>query len=445
MVCCAMSACTADGATGVLPNNTVTDGDVTVTAADPDTATVDTTITVRITGTGFTDGSTATWTVDSLPSQEIRTVSTTYLSPTQIDAVIVISEDAQLRAYNIRIRTKKGKQGIGVERFRVVAKPVPLPEPGIESEAMDVNDAGVIVGNVTDAAGVHWAIRWAPSDSGWRYDLLGRGSATVVSSNNTILWNNWDAQTPGVHRFMIRLPSGADVDFGDAWIIDISSNGTLIGSVRDKTDTLRAVVWRRRTPTSWGEPEDLPVPPGYSATYFNAINGTGDIVGSISRQGVDAGVVWRFRDGAWQMPTLLDGDLRGGAYAITDAGALAGWIWPCVSSPNCYSYPAFWPSLGATRRILPTLYNTQGFVHGMNETNHVVGSALVHYDDGSGPLAALVRHAVVWFPGGGLPEDLGAIQTSQWGEARAINNQGLIVGSIRGFDQRNHAIYWRLP
>jgi hypothetical protein len=82
----------------------------------------------------------------------------------------------------------------------------------------------------------------------------------------------------------------------------------------------------------------------------------------------------------------------------------------------------------------------------MNNANQIVGSALVNYNDGSGPLGFLVQHAVVWFPGGQFAEDLGAFRPWEYGEATAINNHGLVVGRvIKGFTQDSHATAWRLP
>jgi hypothetical protein len=82
----------------------------------------------------------------------------------------------------------------------------------------------------------------------------------------------------------------------------------------------------------------------------------------------------------------------------------------------------------------------------MNNANHVVGSGIVHYNDGSTPLAALVWHAVIWFPTSEWPEDLGAIRPSHRGEALAINNRGWIVGSMEDpYRPAAHATLWKLP
>lgn len=437
----------ADDATAPA-NSAVDNADVIVSAADPDTVTVDTTVTVRIIGSGFTEGSIASWIIDTAQAPGILTLSTSYKSPTELEALIAVSPDAELRTYRIRVRSKKGKQGIGVERFRVVAKPVPLPEPGVTSQAMDVNDSGVIVGYGADALGAPVALRWTPVDTGWTYTALGAGSAVAVNNDGLIVRRDYDRVT-GIWHSWIHLASGAVVDLGSAYVIDISDNGTVIGSVTDSSWNSIAVAWRRVSAVTWGSPQPLPIPQGYSKAWHARINAAGDIAGTAYTDSTTAPAVWRYSQGQWHTPELVDTELQGGSITINDGGAVAGWTWPCIRGlSTCHSSPALWSSPGAPRRILPTLYNHPGSVFGMNNANQVVGVAYVHYNDGSGPLAATVDHAVIWFPGSELPEDLGAILPWASGAGLAINNHGLVVGFVRdreGFPYHEHATIWQLP
>ena len=431
----------SDDATGVT-STSLAGADISITAIDPDTATLDTTITVRIAGSGFAEGSTAAWLIDTTETPDIRTVSTTVKSPVEIEAVIAISPDAELRSYSVRIRGKKGKQGIAVEKFRVVAKPIPLPEPGVRSEALDVNDNGVIVGYADGAGGS--AARWTPVDSGWSHASLGIGTAVAINNDGLIVRSMFDGDARA-WRTWVHLPSGGIVDMGPVYGTDIGNNGTMIGLIFDAALRSTPAAWKQLSPTSWGPPQPLPLLPGYDDAWPERINGVGDIVGHVSSSTSSLGVVWKYRTGQWQSPELVDQQLPGFAVAINDAGAIAGAVLPCVQGvPGCYRSAAFWPSAGATRRLLPTLYNSQGSAAAINNADHVVGSAAVHYNDGSGPLAAMVRHAVIWFPGGQWPEDLGAIQPERYGEARAVNNHGLVVGSVYS-GTWPHATAWRLP
>ena len=448
-VACVVYACTDDNATG-LANALLETSDIVIAAIDPDTATVDTALTVRITGSGFTDGVTATWLIDTTVTSEIRTISTTWKSSSEIEARIAISPDAPLRSYTVRIRGKKGKQGIAVEKFRIVAKPTALPEPGSTSEAVDINDSGVIVGRASDASGTPVAVRWTFVDTSWTYTILGTGNAVAINNDGLIARVDFDplART---WRSWIHLPSGTVADLGSSIVQDISDNGTLIGSTGYLTQRT-AVVWRRVSAASWGEPEALPLLAEYDRAELSDINAHGDIVGMVYKPTTDGvmpsvGVVWLYRDGQWQPPTRVDATISSGAGGINDNGALLGSFLPCIIGlPNCYASPAWWPSLGGPRIALPTLYNSRAFVSGINNTNQIVGSALVHYSDGVNVYASLVWHAVIWFPGSQWPEDLGAIRPSHSGSAVAINDRGWIVGSMSNntlFDQ--HATVWKLP
>jgi uncharacterized membrane protein len=440
----ALFACTDNpGVAG--PNLSLENQEIVITTIAPDTVTVDTMVTVRITGSGFPDSSTATWLIDTTTAPGITTLSTTWKSSTEIEVVIRVSPDAALRLYSVRIRGKKGKQGIAVEKFRVVAKPTTLPEPfGTRSESSDINDSGVVVGYAWNASGAQMAVRWTPNDTGWSYTVLGKGTTFAVNNAGLIPRSTFDNVARAWHTW-IHFPSGAEVDFGPVSVNDIGDNGTMIGAIYDSALRRRAAVWRQVSQTSWGAPETLPIPAGFTTAWFESINGVGDVVGTVMSPDSSLGVVWKFRNGGWLTPEPVDRQLPGGAAAINDAGAMAGWVLPCTQGlPNCYSSLAFWPSAGGARRILPTLYNTQGNATAINNANQVVGWALVHVIEGSLPRAALIRHAVIWFPGSQWPEDLGAIRLSEFGEAVAINNHGWVAGKMQksGFD--SHATVWKL-
>ena len=439
-------ACTNDDEVTGPANQSLDNPEVVIAALDPDTVTVDTTVTVRITGSGFTDSSTATWLIDTTAAPGIATLSTTFKSSTEIEAVILVSPDAALRSYSVRIRGKKGKQGIAVEKFRVVAKPIALPEPGHSSVANDINDSGVIVGFSYDDAlgGIQIAVKWTPVDSGWSYSVLGPGNAPAVNNAGLIARSSFDRFARAWHSW-IYTAAGAELDFGPVQIIDIGDNGTVIGRVYDETLRSSSVAWRQVSPGSWGPPEFLPIPAGFTGAEVGQINAVGDIIGSVYGADSFRGVVWRFRNGQWLMPEPVDPTLPSGAAAISDAGAMAGTVLPCVDGlPNCFWNPAFWPSAGGVRQMLPTLYNTQGWVNGMNNANLVVGAAWVHWNGNDNlPLAAMVLHAVIWFPGSQWPEDLGAIRPGELGEAYAINNHGLVAGIMQN-SFRRHATVWKL-
>jgi hypothetical protein len=134
----ALSACAIDdGATG-LPSSLLESADIVISAVDPDTATIDTTVTVRITGLASPgihcdlahrhDGGDSN-------SHRLHHLK----SPTEIEALIVISPDAGCCTAS-GSAARRGSRNCG-RKFRVVAKPTALPEPGTKS-GHDINDSG---------------------------------------------------------------------------------------------------------------------------------------------------------------------------------------------------------------------------------------------------------------------------------------------------------------
>ena len=94
----------------------------TVTSADPDSASPNVTLDVRVLGSGYDRGSRATWGLNgdtTFATTKIKTNSTRYVSATEIVANITISVDAALASYDINVVTSSGKHGVGIELFTV--------------------------------------------------------------------------------------------------------------------------------------------------------------------------------------------------------------------------------------------------------------------------------------------------------------------------------------
>lgn len=99
-----------------------TSGDPIVNSADPASATQDTTLDVKVLGSGFDRGSRADWAVDGAISPKVRTNSTRYVNSSQLVANITISADAPVTSYDVVVTTSRGKKGIGTEIFVVASK-----------------------------------------------------------------------------------------------------------------------------------------------------------------------------------------------------------------------------------------------------------------------------------------------------------------------------------
>ena len=96
----------------------------TVRAADPDTGFQNTTIDVRVLGSGFDNGSSAVWAIDgdtSFATTKITTNSTSFVKSGELVANITIAADAPLAFFDIMVVTSGGKKGIGIEKFEVKA------------------------------------------------------------------------------------------------------------------------------------------------------------------------------------------------------------------------------------------------------------------------------------------------------------------------------------
>lgn len=94
----------------------------TVRAADPNTGLQTTTIDVRVLGSGFDNGSKATWALagdTAFATTKVKTNSIRFVSSGELVANITIASDAPLALFDIVVVTAGGKKGIGIELFTV--------------------------------------------------------------------------------------------------------------------------------------------------------------------------------------------------------------------------------------------------------------------------------------------------------------------------------------
>jgi hypothetical protein len=118
-----LSGCAAETPTSTLPDFAQGGGSgPTVRAADPDTGLRSTTIDVRVLGSGFDNGSKATWALAGDTTNAvtgITTNSTRFVKSGELVANITIAGDAPLARFDILVATSNGKKGIGIELFTV--------------------------------------------------------------------------------------------------------------------------------------------------------------------------------------------------------------------------------------------------------------------------------------------------------------------------------------
>jgi hypothetical protein len=129
-----LAACQTDGPVGSGPGPSFaagnTTGDPVVTATDPTSAPQDTTLDLRVLGTGYDRGSTVELLLDGQSVGTIRTNSTRYVKSTELVANVTISAAAVVTTYDVAVTTSRGRKGIGTEMFAVREKkftdPIPL-------------------------------------------------------------------------------------------------------------------------------------------------------------------------------------------------------------------------------------------------------------------------------------------------------------------------------
>src|SRR5437016_4357432 len=80
-----------------------TSGSFSVTSAAPDSTLQDTTLDVRVFGSGFDRGSKAQWAQSGVVSSNVTTNSTKYLSSTQLTANITVAITASTGRYDILV------------------------------------------------------------------------------------------------------------------------------------------------------------------------------------------------------------------------------------------------------------------------------------------------------------------------------------------------------
>ena len=123
-----------------------------VSSASPNLSKRDTTINVRILGSGFDRTMTAKWGIAGVATSDVIVNSTRYVSTSELVANVTVTGNAELTKYDIIVTsTKTGKPGIGTEKFEVVIE-LPLPSlGGTYSGASAINDAGVVAANEVSA------------------------------------------------------------------------------------------------------------------------------------------------------------------------------------------------------------------------------------------------------------------------------------------------------
>lgn len=402
-------------------------GTPSVTSTTPASAPRNTTLNVTVAGSGFDNGSRATWALNgdsTFATTKIRTNSTTFVSSSKLTANITIASDAPLDQFDVQVVTLGGRKGIGIELFTVTYEVVDLGA-GDGSTAEAINNQGQIIG----AGG---------------------------SSVGAFLWEN------GVLR-QLGQPAG----FSGFRAEDINGNGQVVGYGTNAAGVAQAVMW-----TAAGGAQALAGSLG-GYTLARAINDKGLIVGEAGLPGgVGAHtVVWEngvmrdiqaFASGntfPWGLSNtgiaVGQWDPSNGAYswtaaggmavmaglegpsdiplAVNDNGLIVGWY---KRTPTDVNKAFLWTNGIITD--LGTLGGSSSVAMSINNFGQIVGRS-----DIASRKNSPVYRAFLWTNPGGM-RDLGSLPDRQWAQANDINDLGVVVGQTWLSSGLSRATLWRI-
>jgi uncharacterized membrane protein len=419
----------------------------TVKSTDPDSATVDTTLDVRVFGREFDVGSRADWAFKGVVSDKIVTNSTQFVSSTELVANITIASNADLGSHDVIVTTSAGKGGIGTELFEVTLKTTATTLPtfgGATAEALAINDAGTVVGYASETnasrrvAAVSYAARWARDAEGqWQVTKLSATSGGRAHALNEV----GDAVGGRAGAALAWPASGGEERVGDGIALGINDAGIIVGGTEYGLSSLGR-VWTR---DAAGNPQvwiARPLPPLEGGTFSLAfaINEHGVIAGSArTPAGVWKAVVWRPEEEGWATPVMLSGTEASpgpsGSFGINAQGDVVGYLRSCSS---CSNHAYLWPDGGGSMDL--TMMNSStstGRANGIENGGRVVGALYLNVPNAIDPSPFLS------VPGDAALKDLGT------GAANDINNLTArygqeVVGSRSG-SKGAQATVWRVP
>jgi len=354
----------------------------TVKSTDPDSATVDTTLNVRVIGSGYDQGSRADWAFKGVVSEKIVTNSTEFVSSTELVANITIARDANIGSHDVIVTTSAGKGGIGTELFVVTLQMMMLPTiDGMTTEATAINDAGHVVGAIYDPTVGRYAARWTNEGGTWTVRKIAL-EATLVGS---------DARA-------------------------INEKGTAVGSLNGGS---KAAAWRiDGSQTTLG--------PGQG----NAINNSDVIAGWSVPDGGWGGraAVWTPSGSEWTVRLLewLAGETRATcvgieeALGISDDNVIVGYVY----DGTCIQTPVQWRPTADGSNWLPAERLSPPGTLAKGVAQAIAGSTIVGTAYPCAVLDRCIRKAFRWTLGGAG----GALGTLD-ARANAVNRGGDIAGS----------------
>jgi hypothetical protein len=307
---------------------------IVVSAASPNAAKRDTTLDVRIIGSGFDRYMSAKWALGGVATSEVVVNSTRYVSATELVANITVKSTAQIADYDIVVTSSKtGKPGIGTEKFEVVLETPLATLGGAYTGAVSVNDAGQVAGHSNPpTSGMDHPVMWTAA--GVIRDLLPAGyyggqAKAINSSGQVVGW-------------AVKLNPNVIVPFIWSEATGFKELPSLPGQTNSAAyainDAGMVAGYSGPSATVWvnGVVSAIVTVPGNDADA-TGINSQGEVVGHYYVSGGTEGhpFIWRSGTGM-QLLTTLDGN-RGWVMDINDNGQIAGYG-PLPGSTTSYAF-----------------------------------------------------------------------------------------------------------
>ena len=437
-------------------------GGPSVNAADPSSAPQDTTLDVRVIGSGFDEGSTVTFLLAGESTPKIVTNSSQFVSGDTLIANITVVADADTVLYDIQVTTSRGKKGQGSELFQVTVKGGKpgdeivyvhtLLDFGPEVSIIAITDEGVMAGGLNGQAAVWWnmpdsAPLLLPDGGGVRRISSAATHAIGWGPNGDRLWEI--DPTTGTVTATRELPPLAGYDRVSA--SGVNDLGQVVGQSRiSGTAQQTAVVWEADGSGAM-VPRALGNLPEHSVSWARDINNAGHVVGrsGIALQGgTERAVLWFLEpDGSVSGPLDLtaDSDDSGSNHALdlTEPADGAIWIAGYSTLASDGNRATVWKVDLALRQVVERIRAPIGQSQRMNDALEV---AILYSDFHQGTNYA---RGATWQPVTGVVNPLPNLSLDCHSEVNDINGSGTLVGrsSVRvkvrgGWSCVEHAVVW---
>ncbi len=424
-----IGACAGDRPTGpdasILAAKGGGGGGPKVKAADPNSAPQDTTLDIRVIGSGFEDSSVVTLLLAGKSTPKILTNSTTFEDENNLIANVTIALDAEIAFYDIEVAPPRGRPGVGSELFSVKKK----GKPGEDEPQFTITTTGL--GTLEGrSASVARSIVSAPT-----VRVVGGSSG----SDGAFYW------TDGV---MVELtgPAEPNASILATEAFDINDGGQIVGRRFANRGDPEVNGYQ---PLFWSSSQAVAIvlPMGLArSSYATAINNSGQVVGQSFDHSDDPdaahAMLWAV-DGAGNVTTRDlhkewfgdNGFINSLAEGINDRGQVVG-----QAFDGTVERAFLWDDGVVTFLDDDVEADFHSFAYAVNNTNpvQIVGGA---HDQTGGS-----RRGLLWTVSDGTvqTEELPVLAGFGPGWPTDLNDRGEAVGDASPLNLQgdNHAILW---